>query len=274
MIPIWELQTDYYMHNLVKSVERRSLTDWIRLKIRESLPNSASDSHKIVKQFFSVQNPSEFEMIDSFSNYYASFKFTEFNDDIAFQIAQMAYKYLPKNRGSPFLPGRKRGDQPHPPLTFGQSSTGSAASDSSSENDSSSSDEEFSTSTSNNISSVNSPQSFNQYGENFSLQMESSPELNITISNKSMDLFKDYVRINRLSSYPDEGRKTPKSFEIKVLSKFSNDSFESVKPPTVKAKDIAIYADYVKSMKKVECNFPDKTLFTSCKPFCGFDLRI
>lgn len=273
-IPIWELQTDYYMHNLVKSVERTSLTNWVRLKIRESLPNSASDSHKIVKQFFSVQNPSDFEMIDSFSNYYASFKFTEFQDDIAFQIAQMAYKFLPKIRGSPFLPGRKRGDQPHPPLTFGQSSTGSAASDSSSENDSSSSDEEFSTSISNNISSVNSPQSQNQYCESFTSQLESASELNITISNKSMELFKDYVKINKISSYPDEGRKASKTFEIKVLSKFSNDSYESVKPPTVKETDIAIYADYIKSMKKVECGFPDRTLFTSCKPFCGFDLKI
>lgn len=262
------------MHNVIKSADRTSLTNWIRLKIRESLPNSASDSHKIVKQFFSVQDPSDFEMIDSFSNYYASFKFTEFQDDIAFQIAQMAYKYLPKIRGSPFLPGRKRGDQPHPPLTFGQSSTGSAASDSSSENDSSSSDEEFSTSTSNYISSINSPQSHNQYSESFSSQLETAPELNITISNKSMELFKDYVKINKLSSCSDEGKKATKTFEIKVLSKFSNDSYESVTPPTVKEKDIAIYADYIKSMKKVECEFPDKTLFTSCKPFCGFDLRI
>lgn len=263
------------MHNIVRSNERASLTNWIRLKIRESLPNSASDSHKIVKQFFSVQNPLDFEMIDAFSNYYASFKFTEFHDDIAFQIAQMSYKYLPKNRNaSPFLPGRKRGDQSHPPLTFGQSSTGSAASDSSSENSSSSSDEEFSISISNNVSSTNTPQSHNPYGEDYLKHSDQTPEINVTISNKSMELFKEYVKINKLSTYQDDSKKASKTFEIKVLSKFSNDNYESVTPPTVKEKDIAIYADYIKSMKKVDCCFPDRTLLNTYRPFRGFDLKV
>lgn len=149
---IWELPTDYYMHNLqaVNDREKNSivpLTQWVSPVIMRHLPYSTSDSNKIVKELIRVHSK-DLEMIDFYSNYHLPYRWTAFEDHIAFEIAHLARNFMPTYRTnfSPFEPGRKREGRDatlmNPSLT-GQSSTSSATgSNSSSMDEGSSSDDE------------------------------------------------------------------------------------------------------------------------------------
>lgn len=149
---IWELPTDYYMHNLQTVNEREKnstvpLTQWVSPIVMRHLPYSTSDSNKIVKELIRVYSK-DLEMIDFYSNFHLPYRWTSFEEHIAFEIAHLARNFMPTFRTnfSPFEPGRKREGRDatllNPSLT-GQSSTSSATgSNSSSLDEASSSDEE------------------------------------------------------------------------------------------------------------------------------------
>lgn len=118
------------------------LTQWISSIILKYLPYSTSDSNKIVSELIRVHSK-DLEMIDYYSNYHLPYKWTSFDEHIAFQISHLARNYMPTFRTnfSPFEPSRRpegRASLKNPSLT-GQSSTSSTSSsleeDSSSDED-------------------------------------------------------------------------------------------------------------------------------------------
>lgn len=148
---IWELPTDYYMHNLkplkTPNTNTYPLTQWFSPLIQKYLPNSTSCAIKCVRELIRIHSK-DLEMIDSYSNYYLPYKLTVFEDNIAYQISLQARNFMPTFRTnfSPFEPGRRRedrGNNKNPSLT-GQSSTSSTTSStsSSSGDDETSSDDE------------------------------------------------------------------------------------------------------------------------------------
>ncbi|XP_037958284.1 polyphosphoinositide phosphatase [Teleopsis dalmanni] len=264
--PIWELQTDYYMHNTYEfpsaSDEKKPITDWVRVKVRACLPFSCSETNKIVKELFRVHSK-DLEMIDAYSNYHQSFKWTDCNEHISFEISQLALRYMPTLRTnySPFQRQiQERKTRKNPSMT-GQSSTSSMNSNSSSstsEADDSSTDEDLSTS----------------FAENQSKQMDSIEQDAITLdtllppmeqvygckitnaSKENMQIYKKYVQMGKLcnggttslSATPRDTdvNKLMKNINLQPLGNYGNDSYLSVKPPTVDLKSKRIYEEYCK----------------------------
>ncbi|XP_022231454.2 polyphosphoinositide phosphatase [Drosophila obscura] len=264
--PIWELQTDYDMHNdFVPSTDSKQITDWVRHKVRECLPYSCADSNKLVKELFRVHS-NGLEMIDAYSNYHQSFKWSDLSEHIAFEISQLAMRFMPTFRTnySPFQRQiqTSRKARQNPSMT-GQSSTGSANSNSSSssEGDDSSSDEELSAS----------------FAEKEAKQTESAEPAAITLdsvlpsmeqvygcsinppSKQSMAIYKKYVQMGKLSSggarpaqtsvaqRDQELAKIMRGITMRPLSNYGQDSYLSVRPPTVPSKSQNIYVEYCKT---------------------------
>lgn len=92
------------------------------------LPYSTSEANKIVKELIRVHSK-DLEMIDFYSNYHLPYKWTPFEEHIAYQISHMArnFKQNYRESDSPFQPGPRgsqRGSSNNPSMT-GQSSTSS-----------------------------------------------------------------------------------------------------------------------------------------------------
>lgn len=149
--PIWELPTDYYMHNLQKWDDQDPqwtvpITQWIQPMTLKHLPYSTSDANKVSQELIRV-HVRDLEMIDYYSAYYVPFRCTTYEENIVFQISHLARNFISKFRTnfSPFEPaGRRRegrGILVNPSLT-GQSSTSSRNSSSSSSMDEDSSTDE------------------------------------------------------------------------------------------------------------------------------------
>lgn len=265
------------MHNAYKPLsprhETRLITDWVRMKIRKCLPYSCSDSNRIVKELFRVHTR-DLEMIDGYSNYYQSFKWTELNEHISFEISQVAMRHLPTFRTnySPFQKQIQERKKPKNPSLTGQSSTSSTASNdssSSSEADDTSTDEEFSAS----LSLKEQNQKHNKENET-SITLESllppmEEVYGCKVSNPSkenMDVYKRYVQMSKLTSNTAVGsnnqQPAPQSslgnaangvqmrnlsgINLKPLSDYGSDSYLSVKPPTVSEESLRIYEEYCK----------------------------
>lgn len=265
------------MHNAYKPLsprhETRLITDWVRMKIRKCLPYSCSDSNRIVKELFRVHTR-DLEMIDGYSNYYQSFKWTELNEHISFEISQVAMRHLPTFRTnySPFQKQIQERKKPKNPSLTGQSSTSSTASNdssSSSEADDTSTDEEFSAS----LSLKEQNQKHNKENET-SITLESllppmEEVYGCKVSNPSkenMDVYKRYVQMSKLTSNAAVGsnnqQPVPQSslgnaangvqmrnlsgINLKPLSDYGSDSYLSVKPPTVSEESLRIYEEYCK----------------------------
>lgn len=265
------------MHNAYKPLsprhETRLITDWVRMKIRKCLPYSCSDLNRIVKELFRVHTR-DLEMIDGYSNYYQSFKWTELNEHISFEISQVAMRHLPTFRTnySPFQKQIQERKKPKNPSLTGQSSTSSTASNdssSSSEADDTSTDEEFSAS----LSLKEQNQKHNKENET-SITLESllppmEEVYGCKVSNPSkenMDVYKRYVQMSKLTSNTAVGsnnqQPAPQSslgnaangvqmrnlsgINLKPLSDYGSDSYLSVKPPTVSEESLRIYEEYCK----------------------------
>lgn len=265
------------MHNAYKPLsprhETRLITDWVRMKIRKCLPYSCSDSNRIVKELFRVHTR-DLEMIDGYSNYYQSFKWTELNEHISFEISQVAMRHLPTFRTnySPFQKQIQERKKPKNPSLTGQSSTSSTASNdssSSSEADDTSTDEEFSAS----LSLKEQNQKHNKENET-SITLESllppmEEVYGCKVSNPSkenMDVYKRYVQMSKLTSNTAVGSNNqqpvvPQSslsnangvqmrnlcgINLQPLSDYGSDSYLSVKPPTVSEESLRIYEEYCK----------------------------
>ncbi|EDV57744.1 polyphosphoinositide phosphatase [Drosophila erecta] len=264
--PIWELQTDYDMHNaFVPRADSKAITDWVRHKVRECLPYSCADSNKLVKELFRVHT-SGLEMIDAYSNYHQSFKWTDFSEHIAFEISQLALRYMPTFRTN-FSPFQRqiqtsRKARQNPSMT-GQSSTGSTNSNSSSssEGDVSSSDEELSASFAE--KEANQTESSEPAVATLATGLPSMEEIyGCTInppSKQSMAVYKKYVQMGKLSSggarpaqtavaqRDQELAKIMRGITLRPLSDYGTDSYLSVRPPVVPRKSLIVYAEYCRT---------------------------
>lgn len=138
------------MHNSKEDIAEellssKPLTEWTSPFILKHLPDSTCDSNKIVDELIRVHSR-DLEMIDYYSSYHIPYKWTSFEENIAFTISLMARCFTPTFRTnfSPFVPATRRsegrGILKNPSLT-GQSSTGSMNSSSSSDEGTSSEDD-------------------------------------------------------------------------------------------------------------------------------------
>ncbi|XP_036341395.1 polyphosphoinositide phosphatase-like [Rhagoletis pomonella] len=280
--PIWELQTDYYMHNVYKPLtpqnETRHITDWVRHKVRSCLPHSTSDSNKIVKELFRVHSKG-LEMIDAYANYHQSFKWTDLSEHIAFEISQLALRYMPTFRTnySPFqrqIQDRKASKNPNLTGQSSTSSTNSNSSSSTSEADDTSSDEDISAGYS--IKDANQTESVEQ--DIFTLEsllppMEEVYGCKITNPSKAnMAIYKKYVQVGKLCSGSNspcalspslaprerdmEMAKLMRGINLRPLSDYGTNSYLSVKPPTVSEESQKIYAEYCKVPRNFNAAVP------------------
>lgn len=273
------------MHNVYKPLtpenETRLITDWVRHKVRSCLPYSTSDSNKIVKELFRVHSKG-LEMIDAYSNYHQSFKWTDLSEHIAFEISQLALRYMPTFRTnySPFqrqIQDRKARKNPNLTGQSSTSSTNSNSSSSSSEADDSSTDEDLSAGYA--VKVANQTELIEQ--EPFTLEsvlppMEEVYGCKITNPSKAnMDIYRKYVQFGKLASgnnnaFALSNSAAPRERDnemaklkrgiLKPLSNYGSDSYLQVKPPKVSEESQKIYAEYC----KVPRNFNAVPKFEEC----------
>lgn len=273
-IPIWELTTDYFMHNAPDQFDEKNvkslkpLTEWLRPFILKYLPYSTSDSNRVVDELIRVHSR-DLEMIDFYSNYHNPYKWTAFEEHINFQISLMARNFMPKFRTnfSPFEPAARRhedrGILKNPQLT-GQSSTGSANSSSSSAEGSSSEDESISETISQQPTSL---QTFTSSEERelgprmtdpwsmAAAQEDQSVKLK-TLNRVDMAKYKRYAKIGKILMMPATAAGVQSNLKLMMvnrrkrevallpLSNYGNDSYRMVQPPFVQQKSIQIYKQY------------------------------
>lgn len=268
-IPIWDLPSDYYLHNETVDVEGRDrlrpLTEWVNPFVLRHLPHSTACSNKIVDELICVHTR-DLEMIDFYSNYHIPYKCTTFEEHIAFQISHLARNFMPTFRTnfSPFEPAARRregrGILKNPSLT-GQSSTGSANSSSSSMDEDSSSEEDsilenFNQSTTPTPSAThnNSTQSTNVNRSEALIQsMKDVYCTELKAPNKfDMAKYKRYAKIGKvlmhsLHSHSPKPLANRSKREIvwTPLQCYGDDNYKQVETPRVPLKSIKIYEKYV-----------------------------
>lgn len=224
------------------------------------LPYSTSDRNKIVKELIRVHSK-ELEMIDYYSIYHIPYKWTAFEENIAFQIGHLARNFMPTYRTnfSPFDPSRRgegRGSLKNPSLT-GQSSTSSTTSSTSSSLDeySSDSDDEQLISNRNTSSTADREEKF----VSFATLLPSTMDVyGFEIKQPRRDdavKYKRYVQLGKLSmpnsSYQFASAKSrnilSKAVTLAPLADYGTDNFQKVKPPNVLATSKNVYEQYIDS---------------------------
>ncbi|XP_058822888.1 polyphosphoinositide phosphatase [Topomyia yanbarensis] len=135
---IWDLETDFYIHNsrvdVIRQISPIPLTQWVRLFTMKHLPYSTSDNNRVVNELIKIHS-ADVEIIDYYSNFYYNFKLTSFEENIAYQLSHLARNFVHSFRTnfSPFEPIRRRDSMvTKNPSLSGQSSTSSTNSSSSS----------------------------------------------------------------------------------------------------------------------------------------------
>lgn len=249
------------MHNLqtfddheIKSFA--SLTDWVGNIIMKNLPHSTSCRNKIVKELIRVHSK-ELEMIDYYSNYHIPYKWTAFEENIAFQIGHLARNFMPTYRTnfSPFDPSRRgegRGSLKNPGLT-GQSSTSSTTSSTSSSLDECSSDSDDEQVISNRITSstIDREEKFISFATLLSSTMDvygfdiKPPKRNDAIK------YERYVQMGKQSmptrTYQFPNTKKRKAVILTPLANYGTDSFQRVNQPIVSNESSTVYDKYIGS---------------------------
>lgn len=266
-LAIWDLPSDYYMHNLLATVKKESncnkklkpITDWIRPIVLKSLPYSTSDSCKIVSEFIRVQSH-HVEMVDCYANYYIPNRYTAFEEQIAYQIKLLAspnFRMNPYNDYSPFVPRKREVVTTNPSLT-GQSSTSSATgSTSSSCDENPSTDEETQLAEAPNavvFMSVKKKITFDSVLG--SMQDVYGMDLKKP-TRESQKIYRSYVQVGRVAKGVEdmalqaEGGKT-----APIRSKFKPKDYEKLLDPKVPTGDLEKYASYLSIPER----FSKKTL--------------
>lgn len=285
-IPIWDLPTDYYMHNSQESVHAdtnrslKPLTEWVNPFILKHLPQSTSCSNKIVDELICVHTR-DLEMIDFYSNYHIPYKCTTFEEHIAFQISHLARSFMPTFRTnfSPFEPAARRregrGILKNPSLT-GQSSTGSANSSSSSMDEDSSSEDDFILE---NIHQTPPPPALPHRA-----MQPPSPDRFIALIASMRDVYhtelkppnkfdmvkyKRYARIgkvlmtnmNTIYINPQKPLQNRSKREVVLtpLHCYNNDNYKCIEAPSVTMKSIKIYENYIGILDAVYNRSPSVT---------------
>uniref|UniRef100_A0A182M2V0 SAC domain-containing protein n=1 Tax=Anopheles culicifacies TaxID=139723 RepID=A0A182M2V0_9DIPT len=146
---IWDLETDFYIHNSrfdeIRQISTTPLTQWVSPFVMNCLPAAVSDENRVVKELIKIHS-NDAEIIDYYSNFHYDYKLTSFEEHIDYQLSHLSRNLAPAFRShfSPFEPIRRQQSTAlkNPSLT-GQSSTSSANSSSSDRSDDESeSDEE------------------------------------------------------------------------------------------------------------------------------------
>uniref|UniRef100_A0A1B0DB87 Uncharacterized protein n=1 Tax=Phlebotomus papatasi TaxID=29031 RepID=A0A1B0DB87_PHLPP len=263
---IWELPTDYYMHNLQRREMRchsvrdgAPLTEWVRPIVMKNLPYSTSDRNKIVAELIRVHSK-HVEMIDSYSNYHLPHKLTAFEEHIAYQISYLARNFVRTFRTnfSPFEPGKhERSTSSKNPSLTGQSSTSSTTSSTSSSMDeASTSDEEPLT----DVKTQNSTETVATHSlttilpstlEIYGMEVRRPDKKNYALYKKYVQMAKQSMPMGDeyqvRSSHLGNQKKALASIQLVPLGDFGRDSYESVEPPKVPEKSIDVYKSYVDS---------------------------
>lgn len=265
-IPIWELPTDYFMHNLQNREETdvefaRPLTQWVSPFTSKHLPFSTCDSNKIVDELIRVHSR-DLEMIDFYSAYHVPYKWTSFEENIAFQISLLARCFAPKFRThfGPFEPATRRearGILKNPSLT-GQSSTGSTNSSDSSMDDTTSTDDDSILENSNPITStVDDSEQHSHFG--FRSKLLAMMDIYKTKirqpSAADIAKYKQYARMGKvfMSNAPmlSYNPKKPllnrhkRMVNLESLGNYGKGNYKQVEAPKVSSKSIKIYEKYV-----------------------------
>uniref|UniRef100_A0A182XFD2 SAC domain-containing protein n=1 Tax=Anopheles quadriannulatus TaxID=34691 RepID=A0A182XFD2_ANOQN len=273
---IWDLETDFYIHNSrfdeIRQISSIPLTQWVSPFVMNCLPAAVSDENRVVKELIKIHS-NDAEIIDYYSNFHYDYKLTSFEEHIDYQLSHLSRNLAPAFRShfSPFEPIRRQQSTAlkNPSLT-GQSSTSSANSSSSDRSDDESeSDEEEKSSNNRNTapsSSTNSsraedpvtlssmfPMTNDIYG--FEIRMPKKAD---------MLKYEKYAEINRICnstgeparpSSPHQYNRHAQMNESGGLSIYNNEIIiASVTPekdiqndiaiPTVSDESIAIYEKY------------------------------
>lgn len=257
------------MHNSREDIETelqatKALTEWVSPFILRHLPNSTCDSNKKVDELIRVHTR-DLEMIDYYSSYHIPYKWTSFEENIAFTISLMARCFTPTFRTnfSPFEPATRRsegrGILKNPSLT-GQSSTGSTYSSSSSEDGTSSEDDSIlESSTAQNFSAgtdESEPPSKCVTFDTIFPSMIEVYQTSLRYPNKAdMAKYKQYARIGSvlmsnaaMSTYnpkkPLQNRQK-RMVNLDSVGDYGTDNYKHVTPPKVKLASIVIMEKYV-----------------------------
>lgn len=258
---IWDLPSDYYMHNLHVAQDKDSvtkqltpITDWIRPIVLRSLPHSTSDSCKIVSEFIRVQSPYE-EMVDCYANYYIPNRYTPFEEQIAFQIK--SFRANSSNQDySPFVPRKREVATTNPSLT-GQSSTSSytGSASSSCDDDQSSDDEtqlgEVAINSLVNVTPVKSATFDSVLG---SMKDVYGMELKRP-SRESQRVYRTYVQTGKMAK-----DKVAQKKSVGVKSFFEASDYERLLNPQVASGDLSKYSNYLLVPEKFSKNTLDTNL--------------
>lgn len=262
------------MHNTREDIELellspRPLTEWVSPFILKHLPYSTCDSNKIVDELIRVHSR-DLEMIDYYSSYHIPYKWTLFEENIAFTISLMARCFTPTFRTnfSPFVPATRRtegrGILKNPSLT-GQSSTGSTNSSSGSDEDSSSEDDSLLESVVQNAPSGMEESEPPSRCVTFDKMFPSMIEVyrtSLKQPNKvDMAKYKQYSKMGMvlmsnaaMSTYnPKKPLNNIHKRMINLISRddYGQDNYKEVKPPKVTDSAMKIYENYVELPGKV-----------------------
>lgn len=275
------MPSDYFIHNSLDDIEKqlmspKPLTEWVSPFVLEHLPNSTCDSNKIVDELIRVHSR-DLEMIDYYSSYHVPYRWTSFEENIAFTISLMARCFTPTFRTnfSPFEPATRRsegrGILKNPSLT-GQSSTGSMQSSSSSDEGTSSDDDSIlEISTIQNIAGGaemdNEPPSKYITFNSMFPSMTEVYQTSIKQPNQAdMSKYKQYTKIGAvlmtnaaMSTYNPKKpllNRHKRTIDLVPIDDYGMDNYKQIKPPKVAAESIRIYEKYIEIPDKVHNRSP------------------
>lgn len=237
---LWDMTTDYNLHNPPESEKEKQLTLWYSDLIRKYLPNPTSNSTKIVKELIRIHSL-DLEMIDLYSNYHLTYKITSLEENIAYQISQFARNFMPTFRTnfSPFEP-TKRVEQPT-----------KAQNDKSASTDSITSSDDYSSSDEDDLH-LSSSQTDQLQSEKRSYFDEKLPEDCKAIygfelehpDKESMAKYKTYVNFQKKSNpVAEKGDRRFKPIVLESSEVFKDSSYE-VAEPKVEESERRKYENY------------------------------
>ncbi|XP_053695063.1 polyphosphoinositide phosphatase [Sabethes cyaneus] len=277
---IWDLETDFYIHNsrfdVIRKISPIPLTQWVRRFVMKHLPYSTSDNNRVVNELIKIHS-ADAEIIDYYSNFYYDFKITSFEENIAFQLSHLARNFVPTFRTnfSPFEPTRRRENAAiKNPSLSGQSSTSSTNSSSSSlDEDTDSEDDDRSIRNTAANSSANSSRAEDPVTINSMFPMTGDVYGFEIHTPKKTDMIKyqKYVQMNRICNpqiyagmKPDQhqlysnlqtqsqpGGIVLQNNEICFSDGRRTDTTGNIPIPTVSAESIAIYESYCSTQQRI-----------------------
>ncbi|XP_046335599.2 polyphosphoinositide phosphatase-like isoform X2 [Haliotis rufescens] len=276
---LWELPTDYYLHNrnalTFTRLKHRSYSQWWDLPVCRSLPlSSEEESKSLTTELLPVSKGEKDERVNAFFEYYRPFELTSLDDHYCMSMTSSIKDFMPKGASdpSPFHLRRiaataanpaqqdKSGQEANPNIS-GKDSTSSVTSQGS-EGSTSSTDDSDMEGDVNLGSDSSSPYDSESESNYVSFQdlfpsMKKVYNTDITDLNKrDKKLYERYVEIQQGYREPetsDPSRSTngvkqsrvKPGLDVYPISAFKLDSTYGVEPPPVSRLSQDIYAAYV-----------------------------